>query len=81
MTIGVAVPIPEPYGAELQKWRESFRDPMALAIPTHMTLLPPTEVEPEDLPGIEDHLAKAAAAGRPFSMLLRARAPSARSRR
>jgi 2'-5' RNA ligase len=70
VTIGVAVPIPEPYGTELQKWRESFHDPMALAIPTHVTLLPPSEVEREDLPGIEDHLAKASASVRPFSMLL-----------
>ena len=71
VTIGVAVPVPEPYGTELQKWRESFHDPMALAIPTHVTLLPPSEVERQDLPGIEDHLAKAASSGRPFSMLLK----------
>ena len=70
VTIGVAVPIPEPYGTELQKWRESFHDPMARAIPTHVTLLPPTEVHRADLPAIEDHLGKAASAGRPFPMLL-----------
>jgi 2'-5' RNA ligase len=69
-TIGVAVPIPEPFGSELQKWRESFRDPMARAIPTHVTLLPPTEVGRADLADIEDHLAKAAALGHPFPMLL-----------
>ena len=70
VTIGVAVPIPEPYGAELQKWRESFRDPLALAIPTHVTLLPPTEVPVAALAGIEEHLGRAAAAGRPFPMVL-----------
>jgi 2'-5' RNA ligase len=70
VTIGVAVPIPEPFGSELQKWRESFHDPMARAIPTHVTLLPPSEVGREELPVIEDHLAKAAVGGRPFSMLL-----------
>lgn len=70
VTIGVAVPIPEPFGSELQKWRESFHDPMARAIPTHVTLLPPTAVERADLAGIEDHLAAAAAAGRPFPMVL-----------
>ncbi|GAA1977617.1 2'-5' RNA ligase family protein [Catenulispora subtropica] len=70
VTIGVAVPIPEPFGSELQKWRESFHDPMARAIPTHVTLLPPTEVGRADLADIEDHLAKAASLGHPFPMLL-----------
>lgn len=69
--IGVAVPIPEPFGSELQKWRESFHDPMALAIPTHVTLLPPSEFERAELADIEDHLAAVAAAGRRFSMLLK----------
>jgi 2'-5' RNA ligase len=70
VTIGVAVPIPDPFGTELQKWRESFHDPMARAIPTHVTLLPPTEVARRDLAEIEDHLAKAAAVGQSFPMLL-----------
>jgi 2'-5' RNA ligase len=70
VTIGVAVPIPEPYGAELQKWRESFRDPMARAIPTHVTLLPPTAVRRSALEEIEEHLVGAAAEGRSFPMVL-----------
>ena len=70
VTIGVAVPIPEPYGAELQKWRESFRDPLARSIPTHVTLLPPTAVPRALLAAIEEHLGGVAAAGRPFSMVL-----------
>ncbi|WP_434582252.1 2'-5' RNA ligase family protein [Carbonactinospora thermoautotrophica] len=45
-TIGVAVAIPEPYGTCLQSYRESFGDPLARAIPTHVTLLPPTAVSP-----------------------------------
>ncbi|NUP48978.1 MAG: 2'-5' RNA ligase family protein [Catenulispora sp.] len=69
-TIGVAVPIPEPFGSELQKWRESFHDPMARAIPTHVTLLPPSEVDRDALPAVEDHLAAVAAAGRSFPMVL-----------
>ena len=40
-TIGVAIPIPEPYGAELQRVRESYGDELARSIPTHITLLPP----------------------------------------
>ncbi|MGH8866587.1 MAG: 2'-5' RNA ligase family protein [Actinomycetes bacterium] len=70
-TIGVAIAIPEPYGGDLQRWRESFRDPLAQAIPTHVTLLPPTEVTAADLPGIEEHLRRVAATERPFEIHLR----------
>lgn len=69
--IGVAIPIPDPYGTELQRWRESFRDPMAMAIPTHITLLPPTPVADDLLPEIEDHLRAVAAAARPYVVRLR----------
>jgi 2'-5' RNA ligase len=70
-TIGVAVAIPEPYGSELQTWRERFGDPLALAIPTHVTLLPPTEVDQEQLGEIEEHLRTIAVDERPFEMHLR----------
>src|SRR6478672_9495205 len=53
LTIGVAVGIPEPYATELREWRHKFGDPMASAIPPHVTLLPPTEVEVADRPLIE----------------------------
>ena len=71
VTIGVAVPVPEPFGTELQRWRESFNDPLARAIPTHVTLLPPTEIHRSDLGEVDEHLAKAAATGRPFPMVLK----------
>jgi 2'-5' RNA ligase len=70
-TIGVAIPIPEPYGSELQNWREHFGDPMAPSIPTHVTLLPPTHVPDEALPGIEAHLRAIAADADRFDILLR----------
>ena len=70
-TIGVAVPIPAPYGPELQRRRESFGDPLAPAIPTHITLVPPIRVPAAALGEIEAHLAAVAAAGRPFSIHLR----------
>ena len=70
-TIGVAVAIPEPYGSELQAWRERLGDPLATAIPTHVTLMPPTEVVSEQLPEIEAHLRAIAADERPFEMHLR----------
>ncbi|KAB2351685.1 2'-5' RNA ligase family protein [Actinomadura rudentiformis] len=67
----MAIPIPEPYGSELQRRRESFGDELASAIPTHITLLPPTEVGGGDLGAIEDHLQMIAAAEHPFRILLR----------
>ena len=70
-TIGVAIPIPDPYGTELRRWRESFGDLLAGAIPTHLTLLPPTPVEAARQAAIEEHLRGVAASERPFSIRLR----------
>ena len=42
LTIGVAVEIPSPWAEYLQEARERFGDPLARAIPAHLTLLPPT---------------------------------------
>ncbi|GAA3024593.1 2'-5' RNA ligase family protein [Kitasatospora sp. NPDC006786] len=70
VTIGVSVSVPDPYGAAVQDARAGHGDPLARSIPTHVTLLPPTEVPAEALPKIEEHLAAVAAAHRPFRMLL-----------
>ncbi len=70
-TIGVAIAIPEPYGGDLQRCRADFGDPLADAIPTHVTLLPPTPVEESALPSIEEHLRRVAEAEQPFEMRLR----------
>jgi 2'-5' RNA ligase len=70
-TIGVALPIPEPYGSELQSHRESFGDPLAASIPTHITLLPPTPVPADDLDLVEEHLRKVAEGERSFEIHLR----------
>lgn len=69
-TIGVSIAVPEPFGSLLQRRRAGFGDPQAFAIPTHVTLLPPTEVGAAALPGIEEHLAEVAALGRPFELRL-----------
>jgi 2'-5' RNA ligase len=45
LTIGVAVEIPAPWAQLLQGARERFGDPLARAIPAHLTLLPPTVVQ------------------------------------
>lgn len=70
-TIGVAIAIPEPYGRELQMWRERFGDPFSHAIPTHITLLPPTTVETDALEKIEDHLRAVAETDERFTIELR----------
>jgi len=69
--IGVAVAIPEPWGAELEGWRASFGDPQASAIPAHVTLLPPTRMPDTELADVAAHLAGAAADVAPFPVLLR----------
>jgi 2'-5' RNA ligase len=70
-TIGVAIAIPEPYGLELQRVREGYGDPLAASIPTHITLLPPTEVDADDLDRIEKHLRTIAESEQPFEIHLR----------
>jgi len=77
-TIGVAIAIPEPHGRELQSWREQFGDPAARKIPAHVTLLPPTVVAEDELPTIEEHLLRAAAASEPSACTCAAPVPSGR---
>ncbi|MEU6401643.1 2'-5' RNA ligase family protein [Streptomyces sp. NPDC046985] len=70
VTIGVSIAVPEPHGSLLQERRTGFGDAAAHGIPTHVTLLPPTEVDADRLPAVEAHLTDVAAAGRPFTMRL-----------
>ena len=60
-TIGVAVAIPEPWATELQDYRSAVGDVTATKIPTHITLVPPTELDDHDLVQVEKHLEEAAA--------------------
>ena len=69
--IGVSIPIPAPFASELQRLRASYGDPLAGSIPTHVTLLPPTEITDDVIPEIHEHLERVAASERPFTMLLR----------
>lgn len=70
-TIGVALAVPDPWGSWLQHYRVSLGDDAADGIPTHVTLMPPTPVAAEELPGIERHLSRASARAEPFSVHLR----------
>ncbi|MEH1166615.1 2'-5' RNA ligase family protein [Micromonospora sp. CPCC 205539] len=67
--VGIAVDIPEPWGAQLTRRRIEAGDP--LAVPAHVTLLGPTEIPVATLPAVEGHLAAVAAAHLPFALHLR----------
>jgi 2'-5' RNA ligase len=69
--IGVAIDIPDPWGAALTERRAEAGDPQAAYVPAHLTLLGPTEIDPEALPAVEAHLARIAAAHPPYALHLR----------
>lgn len=68
-TIGVAIAIPEPWATQLQDYRTAIGDVTAEKIPTHITLVPPTEVD--DVAVIERHLAEVAPQRESFRIHLR----------
>jgi 2'-5' RNA ligase len=70
-TSGVAIAVPEPWGARLQEYRMALGDESATGIPTHITLMPPYEIDPAHLPRVEQHLAEASATNRAFRVHLR----------
>src|SRR5262247_3590217 len=69
--IGVAVDIPAPWGPQLTRCRIATGDPLGVAVPAHLTLLGPTEVEPGRLNEIKDHLRDVAEEHHEFELLLR----------
>jgi 2'-5' RNA ligase len=70
-TLGVAIAVPEPWGSTLQDRRSSYGDGLAYTIPTHITLLPPTQVPHPRLPTVDEHLAAIARDEEPFTVQLR----------
>ena len=74
---GVSIEIPEPWGSQLQQQREDVGDPMARAIPPHVTLMPPTEVAEGLIPEFTTHLRDVARDFAPFDMILRGAAAEA----
>ena len=70
-TVGVSIPIPAPFGPDLQDRRASYGDPLARVTPAHITLLGPTEVVTADRPDLEAHLSAAARDVQPFVVVLR----------
>jgi 2'-5' RNA ligase len=70
-TIGVAIAVPDPWGAQLQEYRSALGDDTAGGIPTHVTLMPPVELAVEDLPGLEKHLGEVSSGAEAFRIHLR----------
>jgi 2'-5' RNA ligase len=70
VVLGVAVAIPPPHSSVLSTWRKRVGDPLAELVWPHVTLLPPTPVPTDQLDGVIEHLAAAAAAREPFTMHL-----------
>jgi 2'-5' RNA ligase len=70
-TIGVSIAVPDPHGRRLQDYRVELGDESARLIPTHVTLLPPTEVDADAFGEIGAHLARVASEVAPFGMHLR----------
>jgi 2'-5' RNA ligase len=70
ISLGVVIAIPEPHASVLAGWRHQVGDTLGELIPPHVTLLPPTPVNSDELPAIRSHLAKAAEAATAFPMHL-----------
>ena len=68
--IGVSIALPAPFAGELERLRASFGDPLADSIPAHVTLLPPTEIDDDQVTEIYEHLDRVAASQQPFTMVL-----------
>jgi 2'-5' RNA ligase len=69
--IGVAIGLPEPFHSDLQSWRERLGDPNAVNVPPHITLIPPTPLGRDDLPGVIEHLRRIAEGEQGFRVHLR----------
>ena len=69
--IGVSIAVPDPCGSELQGYRVSLGDEDARRIPTHITLLPPTDLADHSLDDVVTHLDAAAESCDPFPIHLR----------
>lgn len=70
-TIGVSIPVPDPLGARLQQYRIDLGDESARYIPTHVTVLPPYDIEHHLLAEVYAHLARAAVRLEPYKIRLR----------
>ncbi len=71
VTVGVALPVPDPWGSAVRRARLGYGEQRAAHIPTHVTLLPPTQTTPARLQALLRHLSQVAEQHPPFTMVLR----------
>ena len=69
--LGVTLPVPEPWAARIRLVRSDAGDPLALAVPPHITLLPPTLIELDALGAAVAHVRAIAGRTAPFVVELR----------
>ena len=69
-TLGVAITVPDPWGEQLQEQRAGFGDSLAWTVPTHITLLPPTQVSAGGLKHVDEHLRTVADGASAFNVVL-----------
>lgn len=70
-TFGVLIDVPEPYAERLRVARERVGDPEARIIPPHVTIVAPVSIDPEEMPAVEEHIARALVGSSPFLIHLR----------
>jgi 2'-5' RNA ligase len=70
-TIGVSVAVPDPWGSDLQRYRVELGDESAAGIPTHVTLLPPIDVDDVLMDDIDAHLGAVADSTSPYLLRMR----------
>lgn len=70
LQIGVAIAIPPPYAQALTRARVESGDPSALAIPPHITLIPPTAVDRDRMDEVRAHLGEVSSGQAPFVVAL-----------
>lgn len=71
VTVGIALPVPEPWGSLIRDARIGYGETRAAHIPTHITLLPPTETTAERLEELLVHVAELTRRSPPFGVVLR----------
>lgn len=69
--VGVALPIPQPWAEHVQRLRILYGEDRAQHIPTHITLLPPTPLDGDDVTALAAHLREVAGEHQPFQVILR----------
>lgn len=69
-TVGVVLVVPDPIGSDVAAARAAVGDELGEAIPTHITLLPPTRITESERAVLDEHLRAVAAARGPVRIAL-----------